>query len=284
MSNVSSWSTTAGSNNSSPPNGWPEGMARSAVNDAAREMMAALAKWYKDGNASLVTAGTGNAYTLATNSVYTALGDIALLVFLTDRTNTGSVTLNVDGLGAKQWLKNTGGNFASGEVPANGIHVVAYNSIGDTFQTVGPPTGQFPSGTLMLFQQTAAPSGWTKQATHDNKALRVVTGTASSGGSTAFTSVFTSRTISQANLPSYNLSTGSLTGSVGTTITNGTNQAVVTGGTGTSGWTSGGTGGSVTVSLASGTVTFGGSIPSGGSGTAMDFAVQYVDLIIAAKT
>jgi hypothetical protein len=48
----------------------------------------------------------------------------------------------------------------------------------------------FDSGTLMLFQQTTAPTGWTKQSTHDNKALRVVTGTASSGGSNTFSGVF----------------------------------------------------------------------------------------------
>jgi hypothetical protein len=48
----------------------------------------------------------------------------------------------------------------------------------------------FDSGTLMLFQQTTAPTGWTKQTTHDNKALRVVTGTASSGGSNTFSGVF----------------------------------------------------------------------------------------------
>ena len=48
----------------------------------------------------------------------------------------------------------------------------------------------FTAGTLMLFQQTTAPTGWTKQTTHDNKALRVVTGTASSGGSNTFSGVF----------------------------------------------------------------------------------------------
>src|SRR6056300_700275 len=48
----------------------------------------------------------------------------------------------------------------------------------------------FDSGTLMLFQQTTAPTGWTKQTTHDNKALRDVTGTASSGGSNTFSGVF----------------------------------------------------------------------------------------------
>jgi len=55
----------------------------------------------------------------------------------------------------------------------------------------------FPSGTSMLFQQTSAPTGWTKQTTHNNKALRVVTGTASSGGSNTFTAAFnTDQTVS----------------------------------------------------------------------------------------
>lgn len=52
----------------------------------------------------------------------------------------------------------------------------------------------FPTGTLMLFQQTAAPTGWTKQTTHNDKALRVVSGTASSGGSYAFSTVFQNQT------------------------------------------------------------------------------------------
>lgn len=55
----------------------------------------------------------------------------------------------------------------------------------------------FPSGTSMLFQQTSAPTGWTKQTTHDNKALRIVTGTASSGGSNTFAAAFnTNQTVS----------------------------------------------------------------------------------------
>lgn len=36
------WSTAAGSNNASPPNGWPEGQLPSTVNDCAREMMASI--------------------------------------------------------------------------------------------------------------------------------------------------------------------------------------------------------------------------------------------------
>jgi len=45
----------------------------------------------------------------------------------------------------------------------------------------------FPSGTSMLFQQTSAPTGWTKQTSHNNKAIRLTTGTVGTGGSSAFT-------------------------------------------------------------------------------------------------
>jgi hypothetical protein len=48
----------------------------------------------------------------------------------------------------------------------------------------------------MMFAQTAAPTGWTKSTTHDNKALRVVSGTASSGGTVAFTTAFASQAVS----------------------------------------------------------------------------------------
>ncbi len=60
-----------------------------------------------------------------------------------------------------------------------------------------PPVGvdAFPSGTVMLFLQTAAPTGWTKSTAHDNKALRVVSGTAGSGGSVAFTTAFASQAV-----------------------------------------------------------------------------------------
>ena len=54
-------------------------------------------------------------------------------------------------------------------------------------------TAGFASGTIMLFAQTAAPTGWTKNSsTGDNSALRVVTGGVGSGGSVDFTTVFVS--------------------------------------------------------------------------------------------
>ena len=55
----------------------------------------------------------------------------------------------------------------------------------------------FPSGTRMIFQQTSAPTGWTKDTSDTNqRALRVVSGSASSGGSVDFTSAFASRGVS----------------------------------------------------------------------------------------
>ena len=50
-------------------------------------------------------------------------------------------------------------------------------------------TPAFPSGTRMLFQQTAAPTGWTKDTANDDKALRVVSGTVGSGGTNALSSL-----------------------------------------------------------------------------------------------
>lgn len=64
-----------------------------------------------------------------------------------------------------------------------------------SWSEVAAPVEAIPSGTTMLFYQAAAPTGWTKVTTHNDKSLRVVSGTGGgSGGSTAFTSVFTSRT------------------------------------------------------------------------------------------
>lgn len=39
---IGKWSTTAANNSTTPPDGWPEGMAPASVNDCGREMMAAI--------------------------------------------------------------------------------------------------------------------------------------------------------------------------------------------------------------------------------------------------
>jgi microcystin-dependent protein len=125
----------------------------------------------------------------------------------------------------------------------------------------------FPRGTLMLFQQTAAPVGWTKQTTHNDKALRVVSGTASSGGSVAFSTVFgktatDAHTLTTAEIPSH---THGLNNALCADGSSPSVQAVAGG----ANWTF------FTATAAAG---------SGGSHThPMDIRVQYVDLIIASK-
>ena len=66
----------------------------------------------------------------------------------------------------------------------------------------------FPSGTKMLFQQSSAPVGWTKDTTHNDKALRIVSGAVGTGGSVAFTTAFASQNVgstalTEANLPAH---------------------------------------------------------------------------------
>ena len=75
---------------------------------------------------------------------------------------------------------------ASGKVSASGI------------QTSAIPAA-FPSGTIMLFVQTSAPTGWVKSTAHNNKALRLVSGTAGAGGSVAFTTAFANQAVSGTN-------------------------------------------------------------------------------------
>lgn len=45
---IKTYSTTASSNNASPPNGFPEGMAPASLNDGMRQVMADIRSWYED--------------------------------------------------------------------------------------------------------------------------------------------------------------------------------------------------------------------------------------------
>ena len=53
---------------------------------------------------------------------------------------------------------------------------------------------EFVSGTKMIFNQTAAPTGWTKVTSANDVALRLVSGTVGTGGSVAFETAFASQT------------------------------------------------------------------------------------------
>jgi hypothetical protein len=134
----------------------------------------------------------------------------------------------------------------------------------------------FPTGTLMLFQQTAAPTGWTKQTTHNDKVLRVVSGTASSGGTTAFSTVFANQTptISGGSISSTTLSTAQMP----------SHSHSMFGGYGVAGLNTDGFNGITNSSTGS---TGGGESHTHSftqpTASAITLNVQYVDLIIASK-
>ena len=91
-----------------------------------------------------------------------------------------------------QTVQTTGSSAFPTQAQSDNTTKVATTAYVRTAITEAKP---FPTGTKMLFQQTSAPTGWTKVTTHNNKALRVVSGTAGSGGSNAFTNTLASRGI-----------------------------------------------------------------------------------------
>ena len=139
----------------------------------------------------------------------------------------------------------------------------------------------FPAGTKMLFGQTTAPTGWTKITTDDDAALRIVSGTVGTGGSSGLSSALAtptvtgtiagstgSHTLTTAEMPSHNHSYSVYTGS-----NSGNNAWGAVGNGPTTKYTNAtGGGGSHSHSLSA---TFSG-------GTAA-INVKYVDAIMASK-
>lgn len=138
MANISQFSTTAANNNSASPDGAPEGMAPSGVNDTMRENMAAAARWYQDTNGTLVTAGTGAAFTITTNSSHAALGDQSVIVAAAHLAPSGAATLAVDGLAAKPIKINHDEDVDSSTWEANQMLVFIYNATDDVYEVTGP--------------------------------------------------------------------------------------------------------------------------------------------------
>ncbi|MCP4238671.1 MAG: hypothetical protein GY770_34730, partial [Aestuariibacter sp.] len=72
MSKISTWSNTAASNNSVSPDGFPEGMAPSGVNNSAREVMAAVRTQHEDAQ----WIDLGDTPTFTSTTTFTIPGDV----------------------------------------------------------------------------------------------------------------------------------------------------------------------------------------------------------------
>jgi len=143
---------------------------------------------------------------------------------------TASIELNAPILNAPilQGTSASAGKILFKEDTDNGTNsatLIGPASTADVTLTLPSTTGtvaltsqiesSFPAGTSMLFQQTAAPTGWTKQTTHNDKSLRIVTGSVGTGGSVAFSTALATPSVT-GSLAAGNLA-GSLSGDIGST-------------------------------------------------------------------
>lgn len=133
-------------------------------------------------------AGTANAITANATPSPSSYAAGQRFTFVAASSNTGAVTLNVSGLGAVAVTRNGAVPLVANEIQAGAITTVTYD--GTLFQ-ISNNARDIPSGTVLAFFQAAAPVGWTQVVTHNNKALRVVSGAGGgSGGVQGFTATF----------------------------------------------------------------------------------------------
>lgn len=138
---AASWSEVDASNNAVPPNGWPEGMAPSDVNNAARSQMGGEKRWYDRSNATQTTTGTFLAYILTYTATQAALYDGEETSFILHLTCGATPTLNRDGLGAKTMRKYDVGtaafvSIAAGDFKINQVLRVRYNLAADRYDVI----------------------------------------------------------------------------------------------------------------------------------------------------
>lgn len=127
MAELKGWDVAAANNNDTPPDGAPEGMAPSAVNDVIRENMAVIARWKGDNDGTLDSGGSSNAYTLTPNGTYSAYSRGDTFTFEANHTNTGSATLNVSSLGAKTIKHVSGATLSANQLLSGGVYRVVYD-------------------------------------------------------------------------------------------------------------------------------------------------------------
>lgn len=298
---VFKWSQTAATNSTADGTiNWAEGQSPSSVNNSARAMMAALAKFRDDISGNLVTGGTSSAYTLTTNQGFTSLSamDNMTIAFRPHTANAAGATLNVDGLGAKTLRYTNGTSLLASELRGQTPYLANYdngNSEWVVFGTQknlpadttigGSAPDKFASGTTMLFRQASTPTGWTKDTTFNDRALRCVTGSPSNGGSFAFSTVFggaytPAGTVGGTGTVTVNRDGWSTDNALtaGRMLVNDGNTIIASDGSSVLGVVKAGSNQSFSVSISA--ATFTGTATNGGAG---DPRVLYVDVYLASK-
>lgn len=125
------WSRVAASNATADAAiNMAEGMAPSAVNDGIRALMASAAGFRDDISGAIVTTGTSTAYAVASYQVFDTLAHMSgqLIAFSPHTTNGATVTLNVDGLGARPLRQSPSVELPAGVLIQGSPYVALYNN------------------------------------------------------------------------------------------------------------------------------------------------------------
>jgi len=160
------WSQTASADATADSTiNWAEGQAPSSVNDSARAMMAATAKYRDDIAGAIVTSGTSTAYTVSSYQAFDTLGHLGgqVIAFTPHATNGATVTLNVDSLGAKPLRSAPGVELQAGTIIQGTPYVATYNNGDGAFYLqgfFGNPYNIPLAGGLPFFGTTAPNSSF----------------------------------------------------------------------------------------------------------------------------
>jgi microcystin-dependent protein len=159
------WSKTASSNATADATiNWAEGQAPSTVNDSARAMMAAAAKYRDDVAGIIATGGSSSAYTVTSSQAFESLVNLdgKVVAFVPHVTSGGGpVTLNVDGLGAKALRSSPGVELAAGTLIAGTPYAAVYCNAGNEWLLrgfFGANPYNVPLGAGMPFFGPVAPN------------------------------------------------------------------------------------------------------------------------------
>ncbi|BAQ89104.1 sugar binding protein [uncultured Mediterranean phage uvMED] len=133
MGEIRDYNISADSNTQTPPDGAPEGMSPSSVNNTMREAYARIKRFYNDTNGANTTAGSGNTYTLSASRTVAsyAAGDMYVAKF--NHSNTGNSTINIDSVGAKGIVTPSLNELPVNSIRAGGVYAIVYEASADKF-------------------------------------------------------------------------------------------------------------------------------------------------------
>ena len=120
--------------------------------------------------------------------------------------NTGPVTLNFNGIGAKDLTKRGSTALAAGDLPANAVCLAEYD--GTRFQLLGPGITaadaisavgiSFASGDQIVWRGASVPAGWANVSIN-NHAIRIMDTPGADAGTVDFSTAFASQAVAGTN-------------------------------------------------------------------------------------